>query len=63
MVSSEGEQTDASNGKRIAPKNVAVMLVNFSPLNDGSGKARQEADIIGGGKRRIATNGTTIKST
>ena len=62
-VSVEGEQRDASNGKRIAPKNVVVMLVNFSPLNDGSGKARQEADIIGSGKAWIATNGTTIKGT
>ena len=50
-VSVEGEQRDASNGKRIAPKNVVVMLVNFSPLNDGSGKNRQEADIIGSGGR------------
>ena len=62
-VSVEGEQRDASNGKRIAPKNVVVMLVNFSPLNDGSGKNRQEADIIGSGKAWIATNGTTIKGT
>ena len=49
---------DASSGKRIAPKNVIVMLVNFSPLNDGSHKNRQEADIIGNGKAWIATNGT-----
>ena len=35
----------------------------FSPLNDGSGKNRQEADIIGSGKAWIATNGTTIKGT
>ena len=40
-----------------------VMLVNFSPLNDGSGKNRQEADIIGHGKAWIATNGRTIKGT
>jgi hypothetical protein len=62
-VSVEGEQVDASSGKRIAPKNVIVMLVNFSPLNDGSGKNRQEADIIGKGKAWIATNGRTIKGT
>ena len=62
-VSVEGDQRDASNGKRIAPKNVIVMLVNFSPLNDGSHKNRQEADIIGHGKAWIATNGRTIKGT
>ena len=61
-VSVEGSQVDASSGKRVAPKNVIVMLVNFSPLNDGSHKNRQEADIIGKGKA-IATNGPTIKGT
>jgi hypothetical protein len=42
-VSVEGTQRDASSGKRIAPKNVIVMLMDFHPLNDGSHKNRQEA--------------------
>jgi hypothetical protein len=62
-VSVEGSQRDASNGKRIAPKNVIVMLMDFHPLNDGSHKNRQEAQIIGDGRAFIFTNGKRIKGT
>ena len=62
-VSGEGEQIDASNGARVAPRNVVVMLMHFGPLRDGSGKGRLEADAIGGGTAWIATNGRTIVGT
>ena len=55
---------DAASGKRVAPKNVVVMLVHFGPLNDGHpAKKRLEADLIGKGTAWIATNGRTIKGT
>ena len=62
-VSVEGTQHDASNGKRIAPKNVIVMLMDFHPLNDGSHKNRQEAQFIGEGRAFVFTNGKRIKGT
>jgi len=62
-VSVEGTQRDAANGKRIAPKNVIVMLMDFHPLNDGSHKNRQEAQFIGEGRAFIFTNGKRIKGT
>jgi hypothetical protein len=62
-VSVEGNQRDASNGKRIAPRNVIVMLMDFHPLGDGSGKNRQEATFIGKGRAFIFTNGKRIKGT
>jgi hypothetical protein len=62
-VSVEGNQRDASSGKRIAPKNVIVMLMDFHPLGDGSGKNRQEATFIGKGRAFIFTNGKRIKGT
>jgi hypothetical protein len=62
-VSVEGAQRDASTGKRIAPKNVIVMLMDFHPLNDGSHKNRQEAQFIGKGRAFIFTNGSRIKGT
>jgi Protein of unknown function (DUF3048) N-terminal domain/Protein of unknown function (DUF3048) C-terminal domain len=62
-VSVEGNQHDASNGKRIAPKNVIVMLMDFHPLNDGSRKNRQEAQFLGKGRAFIFTNGKRIKAT
>ncbi len=62
-VSGEKEQKDRATGKRVAPKNVVVMLMRFGPLNDGSNKHRLEADVIGSGTAWIATNGRTIKGT
>jgi hypothetical protein len=56
------KQIDAANGKRVAPKNVVIMLMHFGPLNDGHpNKKRLEADLIGHGTAWIATNGQTIK--
>jgi hypothetical protein len=60
-VTGESKQTDASSKKRIAPKNVVVMVVSFAPLNDGSKKHRLEAQFTGKGVAWIATNGRTIK--
>jgi hypothetical protein len=60
-VTGESKQTDASSKKRVAPKNVVVMLVRFGPLNDGSKKHRLEAQFTGKGVAWIATNGKTIK--
>ncbi len=63
-VSSGQPQVDAANGKRVAPKNVVVMLMHFGPLNDGQPKKeRLEATVVGSGSAWIATNGQTIKGT
>jgi hypothetical protein len=63
-VTGEAKQVDAATGKRVAPKNVVIMLVHFGPLNDGHpNKKRLEADLIGKGTAWIATNGRTIKGT
>jgi hypothetical protein len=63
-VTFEKKQIDAATGKRVAPKNVVIMLVHFGPLNDGHPeKKRLEADLIGKGTAWIATNGRTIKGT
>ena len=60
-VSGESKQTDASSKKRLAPKNVVVMVVRFGALNDGSKKHRLEAQFKGRGVAWIATGGRTIK--
>jgi hypothetical protein len=60
-VTGETKQTDASSKKRLAPKNVVVMVVRFGALNDGSKKHRLEAQFKGKGVAWIATNGKTIK--
>ena len=60
-VTGEAKQTDASSKKRLAPKNVVVMVVSFAPLNDGSKKHRLEAQFKGKGVAWIASNGRTIK--
>jgi hypothetical protein len=62
-VSVEGPEHDADTGKRIAPKNVVIMVVQFAPLGDNTHKGRLEADVIGSGTAWIATNGRTIKGT
>ena len=62
-VTGEKKQTDAADGRRIAPKNVIVMRMSFGPLNDGSHKNRLEAKVIGSGTAWISTNGKTIKGT
>jgi hypothetical protein len=60
-VTGEAKQTDRGTKKRVAPKNVIVMVMSFGPLNDGSRKHRLEAQFIGKGTAWIATNGRTIK--
>ena len=63
-MTGEAKQIDAADGKRVAPKNVVVMRMNFGPLNDGHpNKHRLEANVVGTGKAWIATNGKTIKGT
>ena len=63
-VTKEGKQIDAADNKRVAPKNVVVMIVSFAPLNDGHPeKHRLEANVIGSGRAWIATNGRTIRGT
>ncbi len=62
-VTGQAKQVDAATGQRVAPKNVVVMLMSFAPLNDGSNLQRVEAQIVGGGKAWIATNGRTIEGT
>jgi hypothetical protein len=63
-VSVEGKQKDASTKRRVAPKNVVIMLMQFGPLNDGHpNKHRLEAKVLGSGVAWIATNGKTIKGT
>jgi Protein of unknown function (DUF3048) N-terminal domain/Protein of unknown function (DUF3048) C-terminal domain len=62
-VSGERRQIDAGTGKRVAPKNVIVMVMSFGRLDDGSNKNRLEAQFIGRGTAWISTNGTTIKGT
>jgi DUF3048 family protein len=63
-VSVEGKQKDASTKRRVAPKNVVIMLMHFGPLNDGHpNKHRLEATVVGSGVAWIATNGKTIKGT
>ena len=63
-VTKEGPQMDAADGRRVAPKNVVIMLVRFGPLNDGHPeKHRLEANVIGSGPAWIATNGKTIRGT
>lgn len=55
-------QVDAGTGRRVAPSNVVIMLVEFAPLRDGHPeKGRLEADVIGSGSAWIATGGRTIE--
>jgi hypothetical protein len=62
-VTGEAKQTDQGTNKRVAPKNVVVMVMSFGRLDDGSRKNRLEAQFIGRGNAWIATNGRTIKGT
>ncbi len=63
-VTAEGKQKDAATKRRVAPKNVVVMLMRFGPLNDGHPqKHRLEATVVGSGIAWISTNGKTIKGT
>jgi hypothetical protein len=62
-VTGQSKEKDEADGRRIAPKNVVVMMMRFGPLNDGSRKHRLEATVIGSGRAWISTNGKTIKGT
>jgi len=59
-VSREGKQTDAADEVRVAPKNVVVLVVRFSPVPRSK---LLDADLIGTGTAYIATNGVTVKGT
>jgi len=61
--STEKKQIDAATGKRVAPKNVVVMLMHFGPLGDDTHHHRLEATVIGTGPAWISTNGKTIQGT
>ncbi len=55
---------DAADKKRVAPKNVVIMVMRFGPLNDGHpNKKRLEAHDVGSGRAWISTNGITIQGT
>jgi DUF3048 family protein len=63
-VTGEKRQIDAATKRRVAPKNVIVMVMHFGPLNDNNPKKhRLEAQFLGSGPAWIATNGKTIKGT
>jgi hypothetical protein len=62
-VTGEKVQIDRATKRRVAPANVVVMLVHFGPLNDGSGKSRLEAQVVGTGPAWISSNGVTVKGT
>jgi hypothetical protein len=63
-VTGEKKQVDNATGKRVQPKNVIVMVMQFGALNDGHPqKHRLEAKVIGSGPAWISTNGITIKGT
>lgn len=63
-VTGEKRQIDAATKRRVAPKNVIVMVMRFGPLNDNNPKKhRLEAQFLGSGPAWIATNGVTIKGT
>lgn len=59
-VSREGKQTDAADDVRVAPRNVVVLVVRFSPVPRSK---LLDADLIGTGTAYIATNGVTVKGT
>ena len=63
-VSGETKQIDAADGKRVAPKNVVVMMMSVRAAQRRQpNKHRLEATVIGSGTAWIATNGKTIKGT
>jgi hypothetical protein len=63
-VTGASPQVDRADGKVVAPKNVVVLFMSFSPLDDGHPeKKRLEADYVGSGRALIATNGRTIEGT
>jgi hypothetical protein len=63
-VTGEKRQIDAATKRRVAPKNVIVMVMRFGPLIDNNPKKhRLEAQFIGSGPAWISTNGITIKGT
>ncbi len=59
-VSREGKQTDAADDERVAPKNVIVLVVRFSPVPRSK---LLDADLIGSGTAYISTNGRTVQGT
>jgi len=62
-VSVEGKEIDAGTKTRIAPKNVIVLFMQVSRLNDGSGKDRKDVKYLGSGKALVFNNGKLTKAT
>jgi hypothetical protein len=57
-------QVDRADGQVVAPANVVVLRMSFSPLTGTSGgHGRLEARDVGKGVAWIAANGTTVKGT
>lgn len=54
------EHKDANTGKVIAPKNIAVVFVNYSTID---AKGRQKVDVIGEGKAKVFLDGKVIEAT
>jgi len=64
-VTAEGKQFDVGPKVkvRIAPKNVVVLFMQVSRLNDGSGKDRKDVKYLGSGRAYVFTNGKVVKGT
>jgi len=53
--------TDAATGDPVAPTNVVILSVPFSPLNDGSGHGRLDAGLVGEGPALVFRAGRLVE--
>lgn len=61
---SDVQQIDAADGQPVAPANVVILRMQFSPLNDGHPeKKRLEAQDVGSGAAIISSGGRIILGT